>query len=138
MRWKFDKDSMSKKLDEAKFELKYHLHVMRHLTRYEMILYIVQVIFGRDCMRGRHCLGQASLKKLDTRHRDEMSNYVFYCDKCHREAEKILERFWVEFTPLEESSIDITDEEVASTEDAFIVSRRRERRQLQTPKSTDQ
>lgn len=135
MKWKFNKSEWKSKQAEISLEWRYHKYVLSFLNKSEKIQYITRHVFGRDCTRGKYCLGQASLKELDTRHVDEMSNFVFYCDKCHGEAGKILERFWSEHTPQithEETAEKEVDAEMTK-ENAVIAARRRERKQYYTP-----
>ena len=144
MKWKFNKIDWKAKQAEMSFELKYHKYVLSFLSKAEKITYITRHVFGRDCTRGKHCLGQASLKELDTRHLNEMSNHVFYCDKCHKEASKILEKFWTEYTPkigpaLPEEEPDEKEVDTAlMKENAVIAARRRERKQYYKTPTIDE
>jgi len=77
-------------------EMKYHFHIMKFMRKKQKIAYLFKHIYRRECLGRDGCLGDASLRFLNTRHAAEMSNYSFYCQRCHSDAEKSLERYWSE------------------------------------------
>lgn len=91
-------------------EIKFHMKVMGYLTFKQKLRYLYKQVINRDCERRELCLGQASLKHLDTHHSDELSNYAFYCDRCHEEAQQALEKWWNNYLQEEEKRLSMTAE----------------------------
>ena len=104
------KDKIATVLIRIWIEIKYHYRVLGYLTFKQKVRYLYKQVLNRDCERRELCLGQASLKHLDTHHSDELSNYAFYCDRCHNEAQDALGKWWDAYLQEEEKRLSMTAE----------------------------
>lgn len=89
-----NKQHWKEKVANFQLEMKYHLHVMKFMRKKQKLIYLYKHIYRRECSGRDGCLGDASLKLLNTQHTAALSNYSFYCPKCQSDAEKALERYW--------------------------------------------
>ena len=90
----------NKSKEALKIEYLFHKRMIKNIKKNslqrnkQVLKYILERVVLRRCSK---CKSKGHLEHQSCAYVDEISNYYFLCDECHRETESLYQEMWEDY-----------------------------------------